>query len=404
MYCEHCGTELTDDSKCCSQCGQAHSSERQPPLPVKPKRRWLKWTLGIAALLLAGVYWIGSTVVLPQNIIVQQLVSLKERQLTEAYYDYTSKDFQKTISLDSFKKYIKTNPVLQNPKSFLVEDEALQGSISTIRGYIIAEDGSSLEAIYKLIFEDERWKILSISPVERNVQEEIPQTSMTKEMLEPVKSFLSEIQKPDFNNVYPTLVTKSFLENTPYTEFQKFAVKNPILTSFTDYEIVDHQLIRGRGELYVMLNPEHDEIPAAFTVIKENGSWKIFRASLGSPKEIEALQTKELFETVLIPFVKNSITHLKNNDFERFHQESTSKSFQSDVDVALLQQLVQEYPLMSQFTDLRARERGEAGDLVWIDMELKKGSDSWVVEFTLGKDPDQWKILGMKMFELDSIQ
>jgi len=405
MRCEHCGTQIPDESKLCPQCSQTHITDNPPSASIpKQKRRKWPWVLGFIVLVLGALAWLGSHYGIPQDAIAGQLTSLSKGQFTEAYYDHTSKDFQKAVSLEAFKKYVRSNPILANAKSFLVEDETLEGTISTIRGFVITEDGSSQEAVYKLILEDDKWKVLSFSPILRSASEDAPQSSITKQVIEPVQTFLGAIQKPEFPQIFQSKLSKHFLQNTTFEDFNKLLRKNPVLQSFSDYEIIEHQFNRGRGELIIVLNPEKEQLPTAFTVIKEDGVWKIFRISLGAPKEEEALKTTELFETILVPYVKNSIQLLKDKNIDQFYQDKTSEEFRIDVSSTVLKDFVDGFPLLTHFTDIAVKERGESGDLYWMDVEIKKGQEAKVIEFTLEKEQGDWKILGMKLFDHDSIQ
>lgn len=412
MYCEHCGTQIEGESKFCPECGKSSSNDpirpQTPPPPkpepIRPRRRWWLWLLWVIFALLAMLYWVGSSVVMPQDIILGQLESMRDGKLTEAYYEYTSKEFQKSTTLEVFKTYVKESAVLKNVKSFLVEDETEEGDRSTIRGFIVAEDGSSIEVVYKLVLEEGKWKIISFSPIMRGVKEEQPQPSITKQVIEPVQTFLDNIQKPEFAEIYRTRVSKNFQENTSYEKFQKFLTITPIMQQFTDYEIVEHYLNRGLGEMIIHLNPEEEAVPVAFTVVKEDGTWKIFRISLGESNDEESLKTKELFDTVLVPYVKSSLQLLKDKNLTQFYEHKTTADFREDVDLVLLEEFHTGLPLLTYYQDVSVVDQGEAGDLAWLDVEIKKGAEVTVLEFTLGQEGGDWKIWGIRIHDKDSIQ
>lgn len=395
MFCKHCGAEKTEETNVCTQCGQAYS----PPIALPKKRNRLPWILtGLLSLLgVVYLFWAGREI--PTDVISEQLQAVREGKLTEAYYEYSSKDFQKTVPLDVFKKYIKGNAILESNQAFVIEDEGLLGDTKTVRGYVVAEDGSSFEAVYKLIFEDNKWKIFSISPVLRGEVEKATQTSVTKQMIDPVVVFLSTLQKPEFPQIFQSKFSKHFIQNTSYEQFLKFKEKNSILNKFSDYEITEHGLNRGRGEVTIMLNPQSDEIPFAFTVVKEDGVWKIFRIALGSANEEAGLKSTELFETELIPFVKQSADLLKRGKVEELYQDKTAREFRSEVDAHLFGEFVKEYPVLSNYTELTIKDKGEIGDLAWVDLQFTQGTMHEVVEFTLGKDDGEWKIWGIRMNE-----
>jgi hypothetical protein len=375
-----------------------------PAQPVIPKRksRWWIWLFWLIAAVLFGLYWIYEVVSIPSDTIIGQLYAIRDGKLTEAYYDYTSKDFQSKTSLEQFKTFIKHNDVFEGVKTFLIEDESGNASLEVVKGYIISETGASLEVEYRFVLEEGDWKIFSLSPIERGVEENIPQSSLTKQMLEPIQIFLENVKSPNFATIYPTLVSRDFETKLPYSEFQKLLEKNPLLAHFTDFDLVDHTMEQGIGYVMITLNPQKEAVPINITMVKENGQWKIFRFSMGEFDKEELLKTKELFEVQIAPVIKNSLEVLKGKGFEKFYREKTTEDFRKTVDITALQELYNAFPLFSQFSRIDVSNYSHSGDLYFLDMKLVKGSESMVVEFVVEKEANLWKISGIKVFEQDS--
>ncbi len=404
MNCEHCGAEIVGESKFCPQCGSGRGVESPEASKTKTKkRRWWLWLLWGAALVVFGLFWIKEVVPVPLDTVVEQLTLVREGKLTEAYYDYTTKDFQASTTLEQFKAFIKENDVFKDVKTFLQEEEEGDAPLDVVKGYIISETGASLEVQYRFVFEDGIWKIKSFSPIERGVEENVPQSSLTKQMLEPIQIFLENVKSPNFAAIFPTLVSRDFENKMPYSTFQKYLEKNPLLGQFTDFDLVDHSMEQGVGYVMITLNPQKEAVPVYVTMIREKGQWKIFRFSMGELDKEDLLKTKELFEVQIAPFIKNSLEVLKVKAFDKFYREKTTDDFRKTVDITALQDLYNTFPLFSQFSRIDIRDYSHSGDLYILDMKLVKGSESMIVEFVVEKEADLWKISGIKVFEEDSI-
>lgn len=96
------------------------------------------------------------------DVVEDQLEELKTGDIEKAYYQYTSKDFQSNIPFDQFKAFTAAHPVLfQNPNAHF-NNRGIHRNVSILRGKLTTLDHSIVPIEYKLIREDNDWKILSI--------------------------------------------------------------------------------------------------------------------------------------------------------------------------------------------------------------------------------------------------
>ena len=91
----------------------------------------------------------------------QQLVALRAGDYAKAY-SYTSKDFQNSTSLDKFKEFVDSYPSLKNNESSSFSTRKMENDVGTLEGTLKSKDGGVTPVVYKLVKENNEWKILSI--------------------------------------------------------------------------------------------------------------------------------------------------------------------------------------------------------------------------------------------------
>lgn len=105
------------------------------------------------------------------SLIENQVTSIQSHNLPKAYFDYTSPEFQKATSLEEFKYFIDSFPVLSKNKNAIFGNLIFKRpGIGSIQGTMTSTTGESLKIEYDLIKEGHQWKILGIQIFRPNVQ------------------------------------------------------------------------------------------------------------------------------------------------------------------------------------------------------------------------------------------
>jgi len=92
--------------------------------------------------------------------IEEQLSSL-EKGGTEAAYNLTSEEFKKSVSLEEFNNFVKTNPILSSKNNRTFKEKIIQNDAGLVKGLISSEaTGGALFVEYNLIKENGQWKII----------------------------------------------------------------------------------------------------------------------------------------------------------------------------------------------------------------------------------------------------
>lgn len=121
----------------------------------------------VTSIIALAVYATSGLIVVIDN----QLEAMRSGDLEKAY-SYTSKDFQNSTSLSSFKEFVEKYPSLKQNDSHLFNERAVENNIGTVKGTLTAKDGAQTPIEYQLIKEGDGWKILSfqLSPTGAGIE------------------------------------------------------------------------------------------------------------------------------------------------------------------------------------------------------------------------------------------
>lgn len=236
MNCPKCQTPSSGSLKFCPHCG-----EKIPERTVTTRRRFGLWIF-LGALFMAAFIFITSlmTEETPLNVVKKQLKSISNNQLTEAYYAYTSKEFQASTSLDDFKKFIKSFPSLAKNYDAHLENLSDQNGLKLVKGVIKDSANHLITMHYQLIDQgDHHWKILNIKAIP--TVEEAPTNAKDnyQEILQPIEDQLNAFDKGHFKLAYEKYTTSEFQQASSFETFQQFLSHFPILTSHTNFQLID---------------------------------------------------------------------------------------------------------------------------------------------------------------------
>lgn len=90
-----------------------------------------------------------------------QLDALRSHDFVKAY-SYTSKEFQNVMSFEQFKTFIEEHPALKNNKDSTFTQREIANNRGKVKGTLEATDGTLTPVLYRLIKENNQWKIIYI--------------------------------------------------------------------------------------------------------------------------------------------------------------------------------------------------------------------------------------------------
>jgi hypothetical protein len=290
MICPNCGSSVGQEDIFCTKCGQkihpssTYSSRGGEPGRFSPR----KWIIRFALIALAIAAWLAYNQYENQNnietLVQNQIDAVKEKHFTQAYYEYTSKDFQNSTNLETFREFMNTHSVFSQNVSIKFTKPKEKGNQADLHVILTAKDGSKSDVQYKIEKEENTWKILNLQLVEASKEvsgSEI--TTATEELIAPVEKQLKALKNQDIIGSFEGIVSKDFKKNTPLEQFKTFVKNYPILTQFKTFSYQSHSIENNMGNIIVILNPEEEHIPLDYELVMEDGQWKILQLQIVLP-------------------------------------------------------------------------------------------------------------------------
>lgn len=94
--------------------------------------------------------------------IDNHMLSLRGKNISKAYYDYTSSDFKKNTSLEEFRNLIRQYPALHNNCALTLNAIYFQENFGFYQGIATSREGEQLLVKFLLTEEKGSWKISSL--------------------------------------------------------------------------------------------------------------------------------------------------------------------------------------------------------------------------------------------------
>lgn len=145
--------------------------------------------LSICSAFLVFFTWLFIIFMILMFILVGRLDDVAQHQLAairssnfEKAYSYTSSQFQKEISFDSFKNFIEAHPELKNNINASFPLKNIKNNEVSLEGTLKAPDKTETSIYFRLIKENNQWKVLYIESPSQSSS--LPNTSALKNMFE----------------------------------------------------------------------------------------------------------------------------------------------------------------------------------------------------------------------------
>lgn len=211
-----------------------------------------------------------------------QLSALKRGDIEEAYQQTTSKDFQKSTSLEDFIQYVSKYPVLKNYSEISVKQQAEQDN--KFFANIVLDPGKNpTTVVYVLVKEEGKWKIwnMQVTPSRRPETESL--LSDTSAMKVPVDQLLSFLRKGEISQAYFVPTSAGFRQTTSLDAFEKFVNEYPILINQVGADLKEPHVENETGRIIVEIKGKEGSITVEFTLGIESNQWKILGIHLVNP-------------------------------------------------------------------------------------------------------------------------
>lgn len=406
MLCKQCGFNLSNQANFCPSCGnKITDEERQQNSSPKQSAKWLKILLGI---LIAGLTLITLLILLSEDmtdIVSEQLKSIKENRLTEAYYDYTSKSFQEATSLDRFREFMNIYPAFAHNKSVRFIDRTTENDSGSLHAMILTEQGVEIPVQYSLVREGDKWKIESIKLEDIGSQGASIDDGEQAAIVAPIELQLQALQKREVRQGYDTL-SKQYSEKMPWDQFDSFVKGHPI---FFQYKSVNYEAIQRSGDkatVNARLESRKDQVVVSYELVQEEGKWKIAGMQLQgneSAKEVDQAKKDEVFDSKpLETVIKAQMEQIRQKNFMKAYEDYTSKDFQKSTTIKEFEGFIKDNTSFSENSSVELDDISFDNNVATMAGILKsRDGKVYPVEYDLVQENGVWKIFHVQVLNPD---
>jgi hypothetical protein len=333
-----------------------------------------------------------------ENVVKAEVKAVKDKHFTEAYYEYTSKKFQQTTSLETFRHFMQQNAIFNDNASLVVTKNKTETDTGYIEAIATSHSGEKEEVLFFLVKEDGRWKIQFIQVGDRE-KEETALDAISQEsqkVLLPLERHLNALKSKDLKGAYEAEVSSEFLKQTPYDTFEAFVKEYPILTNFIQYAYEVPKIDGKKAEVIIVLNPGQENIHVKYKLVDED-EWKIWGMQIILPpsggSSTPLMHPKELASTV------NSLLEmLRQENIEKAYQTYMSDQFKKITTLPQLNAFIEKHPLLASYQTVSFKDALiENGNKGRVTVELKSAKQlEESLLFSLEIQDGSWKIDGIQ--------
>jgi len=223
------------------------------------------------------------------QIIEGQLKSLRDGDISKAYYAYVSQDFENNTSFDDFKSFLEEYPIFTKQDDVNVGNGVQEGDLRLVRIALQSEEETA-EVDYRLIQQDGDWKIWGIQ-ILTNVQD-TPENE--DEVESAIQDQIAALRDGDLSKAYYAFTSKQFQEAASFDTFDKYVKRHDELSDNKTVEVKDVMFKPNYAVAQVNLKANSDESePYQYRLVYENSKWKILSIKMirGEDEKDEATST-----------------------------------------------------------------------------------------------------------------
>lgn len=286
MICKQCGFNHGSQANFCPACGnKITEKERKESLSHRSPTKWFKILfscilLGLAISILLILFSDNMT-----KVVSNQLQAIKENRLTEAYYDYSSKSFQKTTSLADFRNFFLNYPFFSHYKSVRFIDRDNGHDTGYLEAMMMTDQGVEIPLKYELVREGDQWFIDNIKFEDPYLEEKKIKTDQAEvfddtPLRSAINRLMEQIQQSNLKQAYQKYTSHDFQKMTSFKEFESFIKENP---NFSNHKLelsdlsFDNNIATIKGFLKGSDGKTHE---VKYDLIEEKGTWKVFHVQL----------------------------------------------------------------------------------------------------------------------------
>lgn len=392
MNCKRCNTAVQENFRFCPMCGQN--------LKNKPSKLvvWSKYIAGLCVISALIWIWVVNSSDNFLEAIEGQLADLRANRITEAYFEFSSQDFQNNVPLVAFREIVKAYPALARNNGLKLAESSLKDNIAKVKALLTTADNNNTGVEYELIKENNKWKISNMLLDAPNVGAGRAAPAPSIEWLVPIDLQLRYFRSKDIESAYKDTSSKEFKAATTLEQYTQFVNKYPIFFSHNDISVKSQTIHSDEADITVVLNPGKEAVLVRYLLKLDDGKWKIWSMNITPPlsENVQALLNNP--ETMRKP-VEAFLQALHNGDLLKAYVDYSSKAFQDTTSIDAFRKFISSYPVLTKYDAADFKEPLIDKTTGRLEIELYDKYGTTILDFTLGIEDDLWKIWGVQVVQ-----
>lgn len=220
-----------------------------------------------------------------------------------------------------------------------------------------------------------------------------------------VSGQLDSLKNQQPQEAYHTYTSKSFQQAASLGQFLDFVDHYPALVHHTSVRFIDRNAEGDRGSLQALILTAHNmEIPVHYSLIKENGEWKIDSIKLddaGPEASSKAAQTDKahVFNSApLIAAIEGMMEAIQKNQLKTAYEVYSAKDFKKNTSFKEFEQFLQDNDSFSEHVSLELGDLSFDNNVATFSGILTTTTGKiYPVEYDLVEEDGNWKIFHIQV-------
>lgn len=365
---------------------------------MKPSRSFGITLVCLLLIAAAGLVYLGmGDINDPKNRVDAELLLIRQDKLSEAYFTYTSKEFQASTSLEQFKAFVRAHPEFKKDASLdwgLTEE---QGALKTIEVELDSIGQEPLKLSFQMIKENEEWKILNIkahTATDNNID-----SPLVKAITQTLEYFLKVLKNREPERAYKELTNSGFKTQTTLEAFKDFVSNYPILYTFTHSSLEEISTAPDQSLAKVKLGNDLQESIVEFTLLLTKEGWKI--------QGVQVLD-QDIKPGVMQPFRNEDLSGTINQQLKAIHAGNlkeaydryTAKAFREATSFEDFEKFIQANPILKEQINADMLKLTFNNNVGIYSVKLKTSKKvEQEADFSMINEGDGWKVLQIQLYE-----
>lgn len=225
--------------------------------------------------------------------------------------------------------------------------------------------------------------------------------SLTKTVSEQLQSLKN--QQPQ--EAYFAYTSQSFREAASLEKFLDFVDRYPALTQHISVRFIDRNTEGNKGSLQALvLMANHIEIPIHYSLIKENGEWKIDSIKLDNVKPeafyqvAQADKTNIFDSTPLKQAIEGMMDAIRQDQLSKAYENFSAKDFKKNTSFQEFEQFIRDNESFSGNLSLKLNDLSFDNNIATFTGTLTTADGkTYPVEYDLVEENGGWKIFHIQI-------